>query len=176
MGAAPGAPQGDEVQHRTEHRFVEFRAEGDTISGVLMRYGDRARIGPFREEFRAGAFAGRHEDVIVNILHDRKRPVARTGAGLTLADGPDALRATIQLPDTSYAREARELVEARILRGFSVEFHALSDEWRAETRIVNTARLTGFALVDRPAYPESVIAERMRAPAEPAPRVKRYWF
>lgn len=170
-----------EVQHRrreAEVRFVEFRADGGTLEGVAVRYGDTARIGPFSEEFRTGSFAGRFEDVIVNLQHDRGRPVARSGAGLELRDGADALRASIAMPDTSYAREARELVDARILRGLSVEFRVLTEEWRGDHRIINTAELTGLALVDRPAYPESTIAERMRPPAErhEAAAVRRFWY
>lgn len=146
----------------TERRFAEFRVEDDgrTISGPVIVYGDEARFGDWRETFAPGSL--RHNDVIVNLQHDRGKPVARTGAGLTLHDGADALRARIELPDTSYAREARELVQARILRGFSIEFRALDDAWEGQKRTVQDAELTGFALVDRPAYPESVIAQRFK--------------
>lgn len=146
-----------------EVRFAAFRfdAERGLIEGIAVRYGDRASIGPMTEEFRAGAV--RADDVILNLQHDRRRPVARSGAGLVLTDGPDALRVSVTLPDTSYAREARELVQARILRGFSVEFRAESDRWEGDHRIVERAHLTGLALVDRPAYPDSVIAERMQS-------------
>jgi len=142
-----------------EARFVQFRADDDgNISGTVIRYGDRAQFGAWSEEFRAGALS--FDDVIVNLQHDRGRPVARSGAGLTLTDGPDALRAAIALPDTTYAREARELVSARILRGFSMEFRAAKDRWEGRHRIVEAARLTGFSLVDRPAYRDSEIAAR----------------
>ncbi|MCY4121313.1 MAG: HK97 family phage prohead protease [Acidobacteria bacterium] len=160
-----------------ERRFVEFRADEGGIQGVVVRYGDRAIFGEWSEEFRAGAL--RFDDVIVNLQHDRGRPVARMGAGLTLTDGADALRAAIVFPDTSYAREARELVSARILRGFSVEFRAETDRWEGRHRIVEAAELTGLALVDRPAYPASAIAERFSAVlgARQAAQVqhRKYW-
>lgn len=158
-----------------ERRFAEFRADGDTISGPLMVYGDEARFGDWRETFVPGSL--RHDDVIANLQHDRSRPVARTGAGLVLADGAAELRATITLPDTAYAREARELVNAKILRGFSIEFRAENEEWQGQTRIVREAELLGFALVDRPAYPASAIAERFEAArGRTRPASKRYWF
>lgn len=144
-----------------ERRFIEFRADGDTISGPLMVYGDEARFGDFSETFEPGSL--RYDDVIANLQHDRSRPVARTGAGLTLIDGADALRAEIRLPDTSYAREARELVEARILRGFSVEFRAREERFEGKRRIISRADMLGFALVDRPAYPASQIADRIQS-------------
>ena len=141
-----------------ERRYIELRADGDTLSGAVVRYGDRATFGEWTEEFRAGSLM--FDDVIVNLQHDRSRPVARTGAGLTLTDSPDQLRASIVLPETTYAREARELVTAGILRGLSMEFRAVSDSWTGRHRIVESAELTGLALVDRPAYPDSAIAER----------------
>lgn len=143
-----------------ERRYAEFRADGDTVSGPLIVYGDEARFGDFTEVFEPGSL--RYDDVIANLQHDRARPVARTGAGLTLQDGADALRAAITWPDTSYAREARELVRARIIRGFSMEFRAITEAWEGTRRTIREARLLGFGLVDRPAYPASVIAQRMQ--------------
>ena len=144
-----------------ERRFAEFRVEGEgVIAGTAIRYGDLARVGSFAERFEPGAL--RFDDVIVNLMHRREAPVARTGAGLTLTDGQGALEARISLPDTTYGREARELVEARILRGMSIEFRASQERWEDKTRIIESATLTGIGLVDRPAYPDSVIAQRMQ--------------
>lgn len=148
-----------------EYRFVEFRAENDAITGVVLPYGRATRIGDFTEEFRSGAF-GKIEDVILNLQHQRAKPVARTGAGLVLDDKPTELRAAVTLPDTTYGREARELVEGNILRGFSIEFRAQDDEWHGTHRIVKAARLFGIALVDRPAYSDAEISHRWARDAE----------
>lgn len=167
-----------EVSFESEHRFVEFRIEDDgAIAGPIIVYGDEARIGDWRETFAPGSL--RHSDVIVNIQHDRYRPIARTGAGLTLTDGPDAMRAHIVMPDTAHAREARELVSARLLRGFSIEFRAERDSWEGQKRTVHEAELRGLAIVDRPAYPDSVIAHRMaiaHGQRYARPPVRRYFF
>lgn len=144
-----------------ERRFVEFRAGDDgVIVGTAIRYGDRATFGDWSERFEPGSL--RFSDVIANLMHNRDKPVARTGAGLTLTDGPNALEARIELPDTAPAREARELVTARILRGMSVEFRAKTERWEGRERIIVAADLTGIGLVDRPAYAESAIAQRMQ--------------
>lgn len=144
-----------------ERRFTEFRVEGDgVIVGTAIRYGDVATMGSFSERFEPGAL--RFSDVIVNLMHRREAPVARTGAGLELSDGSAALEARISLPDTSYAREARELIEARILRGMSIEFRADQERWEDRVRVIERASLTAIGLVDRPAYPDSVIAQRMQ--------------
>lgn len=168
----------------TEKRFQEFRAvkiggsDGPVnIAGLVLPYGRRAEIGgKFSEEFRAGSI-GQSGDVILNIQHDRTKPVARTGSGLNINHDSDAIRASIDIPDTVYGREAAELVEARILRGFSVEFRALEDEWDGNHRTVTRAELVGIALVDRPAYTDAQIAMRFQEICNHGPRSRvRYYY
>ncbi|MDE0658057.1 MAG: HK97 family phage prohead protease [Gammaproteobacteria bacterium] len=143
-----------------ERRFVAFRASEAGVSGVALRYGDVARFGDYGERFEPGSLRI-GPDLVANVMHDRRKPVARTDAGLFIEAAPDQVSARIDWPATSFAREARELVEARILRGFSIEFLARRERFEARTRIIEDAELVGLALVDRPAYPESVIAARM---------------
>ena len=47
----------------------------------------------------------------VNVRHDWGSPFARFGQGLELDDGPDGMRATVTLPDTSVGRQVRARVE-----------------------------------------------------------------
>lgn len=140
--------------------FAEFRREGDTLSGTVLRYGDTAQVGRFRERFEPRSLA-MADDVIVNLMHDRSRPVARTGSGLELRSDDTGVHATITFPDTVYGREARELTDAGILRGFSLEFRSDKERWEDSTRIIEGARAAAFALVDRPAYPQSTIETRL---------------
>ena len=141
-----------------ERRFIEFRAADDIIAGVVVRYGDKARFGKFSEEFLPGSL--RYDDVIVNLQHDRSKPVARTGAGLVIDNDAHDMRASIKLPDTVYGRETRELVDANILRGFSLEFRTVKETWEGNHRIIRDAVMSGFGIVDRPAYTESQISKR----------------
>ena len=144
---------------KAERRFVEFRAAENGLSGIVLRYGDRAKFGRFTERFEPGAlrFDG---DVTANLMHDRSKPVARTGAGLTLGESGGVIEARIDWPDTVYAREAKELVEARILRGLSVEFVPEMQRMEGMERVISRARMTGLGIVDRPAYKESQIMQR----------------
>ena len=159
---------------KSEFRYVAFRAEGDKIIGTVVKYGDEARFGVWTETFEAGSL--RFSDVIVNLQHDRGRPVVRSGAGLELRDSLEALVAEIHLPNTTYAREARELVDAGILRGLSMEFRAKRDSWNGKRRTVNEAELFGIGIVDRPAYSDSTIAERFGRSFVPVPKVPRKVF
>ena len=138
-----------------ELRFAPATLSGRTIQGVAMRYGDVADIGGFfNETVLSGAFQPLG-DVILTLQHERDRPIARTeGGGLELIDTPKALTVRAELPNTRDADDALELLNKRILRGFSV---AMVIDRDAETfsgalRTVRKARLSRIGLVDRPAY------------------------
>lgn len=152
-----------------ERRFVEFRADGDALTGVVVRYGDVAEFGDWRERFEPRSLE--YDDVVANLQHDRGRPVARIGAGLTLADSEAALEARIVPPDTTYGREARELVAAGILRGLSMEFRSLDERMEGRTRVVTRAELVGIGIVDRAAYRASEIAARFEERHQAGPKV-----
>ena len=136
---------------------LNFRVQGRTVSGTALRYGDVADLGSFREMFVAGAFSP-IGSVALNLQHDPARVLAKTGNGLVLADGPRSLEVRAELT----GRAEHDLVRRGVLRGFSIEFRAKNQRYEGGTRIIETADLTGIALCDEPAYPESV-AEARRA-------------
>lgn len=142
---------------------IEYRAAAGTVEGTAVDYTDAARIpgpggGILLERIQPAAF-GSIGDVVLNSMHDRQKPLARTGGGgLVLDDGPEALRARIELPDTTDGRDARILLNRRVLRGLSVEMRVRDEEFKGRERIISRADLCGLALVDRPAYSMSVAA------------------
>ena len=148
-----------------ETRFVplEYRAAAGIVEGVVVDYGDAAKIpGPggmvMLERIKPGAF-GSIGDVVANLQHDRQKPLARTGGGgLELSDSAEALRANIDLPDTSDGRDARVLLARGVLRGLSVEMLVDAEEFKGPERIISRAQLKGLAVVDRPAYRMSTAA------------------
>ena len=139
------------------HRHIEFRQEQPgVIAGTVVRYGDVAHIGrTYHERFMPGSIV--FEDVVLNLLHDRRQPVARTGAGLELTDHPDRLELRASIPDTVYGRRARELIDADIIRGLSAEFMPQDEAFEGGMRVIKRAELHGIGLVDRPAYPQSTL-------------------
>ena len=157
-----------------ETRYSELRAEGTGLSGILMAYGDTATLPWGRERFEVGAFE--YSDVILNAHHDRAQPLARTGAGLELHDGPDALRMTATLPDTALARDTLTLVRSGVLRGLSVEFQALEERQDGGLRIIERASLSGLGIVDRPAYADSVVQARMEVRQTGKRRIEGAFF
>ena len=157
---------------KTEFRFCELRREGRKLSGRGIVYGDTARIGNRAERFLPGAFGDVSKlDVILNAAHDRSRPLARSdGGGLVLTDSETALEVVAELAQTRESEDTLALVEAGVLRGFSIEFVPIQVRMEGPTRVLVSARLVGLAVVDRPAYQQSVVSAR--AEVEPPARLE----
>ena len=155
---------------RTLYGRAEILAENDLqLSGRAVRYGDVATLPFGKEIIDAGAFGDLEQaDLILNRQHDRGKPLARSGGGgLEIVDSATELMLRADLPDTEPAREAITLVRNKVLRGFSIEFRALS-EYVAD-RIIHVAKaeLVGIALVDKPAYPDSQVFRHQALDMEP---------
>ena len=148
---------------KTEFRFCEVRREGRVLEGTAISYSDTARVGSRAERFLPGSLGPDVGalDVLLNVQHDRARPLARTGGGgLTLSDSAAALEIRAELPETREAADTLALVEAGVLRGFSLEFQALRERMEGPTRVIQSARLVAIGIVDKPAYPASKVAAR----------------
>ena len=142
-----------------EYRFAPVAIEGRTLSGRVMRYGEISTGAPRPEKFLPGAFE--FGDVILNVNHDRGRPIARTGGGgLELIDSPEALNLRADVPETREGTDALVSVRNRILRGLSVEFRALRETFEAGVRVIHRAQLIAVGLVDSPAYTGSTVEAR----------------
>ena len=139
---------------------LEFRQEANglgVVSGVIIRYGDIARFPWGTEEFRAGAFSNLSSPSIkANRMHQRHQPLGRQGAGLTLIDTPESLRAQLAIPDTSTGRDTVAEIKAGLLTGFSLQFVPIKAEYKGTHRQVISAVMGGFGVVDDPAYPDSL--------------------
>ena len=133
---------------------LEFRVQGRTLSGRALVYGD---VSPdFNERFLPGAF-GEVRTIPINLQHD---PAIIVAPDALLTDTPRELRVRADLPEGS---AALTLIRRGALSGFSIEFHAKAERRDAGIRVVERAELTGLALVDRGAYPESTAEVRARS-------------
>ena len=93
-----------------ERRAFAFDATAPgVLEGVLVPYGVPVRIGgAFEEVFESGSLLA-DNCLLVYVRHEWGSPLARSGKGLQLEDGPSGLRATVTLPDTGASSAARGL-------------------------------------------------------------------
>ena len=151
-------------EYLTEYHYSEIEhVEGRTLRGVGLRYGDVATKtqSGIPETYTSGAFGDVASlDTILNFQHDRQRPLARTGGGgLTLYDSPSELKIEATLPNTQDANDALELVNSKVIRGFSLEVLPQRGYDNGGVREYSKGLLTGIGLVDTPAFHDSLITE-----------------
>ena len=142
--------------------YTEVRYEADKrqISGTALTYGDRANIGSLVETFERNSI--QLDDVVMlNVQHNRGRPLARfPDGGLALELTSQGLEVRATLPETTEANDTIELIRNKVLTGLSIEFRAVADRVVGTTRRIQEAIVSGIAVVDRPAYPDSTITAR----------------
>lgn len=145
-----------------EYRYCELRHVGDrVVQGTVVRFGDVARMPWGKEVVLPGAIEQR-SDVALNYFHIREYPLARTGGGgLEININSEAVELRAEIADTSMGNDALALVRKGVLCGFSMEFRAELDTYEGDLRKIEKAVLRGIGLVDKPAYPSSLIEARM---------------
>jgi uncharacterized protein len=161
-----------EALSKLETRIVEVdkfevREDGDgmRLEGYAALFNSRSEnLGGFTETIRPGAFRASlkaRNDIKLLWNHDSGAVMGSTRAGtLTLTEDERGLRVSATLPDTTYGRDARELVRRGDVTGFSFGFSMPArggDEWSADgtERILKSVRLHEVSLVAFPAYPET---------------------
>ena len=150
---------------------VEFRAEvsGDTLRGHAAVFGQTAKIGGGYEQLAPTAFdaALKDSDVRALLNHNPTLVLGRQSAG-TLRLGVDAegLAFEVDLPNTSYARDLRELVARGDVTGASFGFVPGADKYRKapDGKQIRThtsvAQLLDVSPVTWPAYDGTSVALR----------------
>ena len=152
-----------EIRCSIEHRADESRLTPGRLSGTLMDYGSVGQSGA--ETFADGALSWPSDGIVLNLSHDRKRPILRFVPEVR----GKTVMVDIALPDTVDGRDASTLVRNGTLRGLSIEFHAEEEGRKGGAREVRKAHLVAAGLVDDPSYPASRVEVRKRPQA-------RYWL
>ena len=139
----------------TEKRYSEFRSEGNTLAGVAITYNEVTKIGSTQERFEPGAFGEIPKDIILTEMHNREKPVSK----VQLIDSTERLEVRANLNPDFDARVIHR-VKTGLYTGFSVEFIPVKERIESQCRVVESARLCGLSLVDRPAYANSRVELR----------------
>ena len=106
----------------TEVRYfdgLEVREEGETpkITGTAIRYGDKYSLGSVDETILPGALKPLKRGLGLNLMHDSKRLIARTGAGLEVRFKDDGIEVEADVPDTRDGQDALTMGQGRLAEG-----------------------------------------------------------
>lgn len=155
-------------------RFLtELRAEvrGDTLVGHASVFGQLARLAGGYEQIAETAFdealSAPETDVRALVNHDPAMVLGRQSAGtLRLSTDKDGLRFEVDLPDTSYAHDLRELVRRGDITGASFGFVPGEDkigrapDGKQVRTHTSVARLIDVSPVTFPAYEGASVSLR----------------
>ena len=150
----------------------ELRAAADQPA-MLVGYAsvfnsESLDLGGFREIVRPGAFADslRANDVVAMIAHDARWTIGRLSAGtLRLSEDAKGLRAEIDLPDTTYARDLHISTKRGDFAGMSFGFRVQEESYEFREngdvmRFLDKVEVFDVSVVAEPAYPETTLAAR----------------
>lgn len=156
--------------------WMELRSEvtGNTLAGHAAVFGQLAEVRGGWEAIAPGAFdsalaAG--DDVVALRDHDPSLLLGRTASGtLRLECDAEGLAFEVDLPDTAYARDVRELVGRGDLRGASFGFLPGKDsldrgpDGRQVRTHTSIKRLLDVSVVAMPAYDATSVTLRSYQP------------
>jgi len=161
-----------EAKSKLETRFIEVDAfevreesDGMHLEGYAALFNSRSEnLGGFTETIAPGAFRASlksRNDIKLLWNHDTGAVLGSTRAGtLQLTEDDMGLRVSATLPNTSYGRDAAELVRRGDVTGFSFGFSMPTrggDEWSQDgtERVLKSVRLFEVSLVTFPAYKQT---------------------
>ena len=161
-----------EAKSKLETRFIEVDAfevreesDGMHLEGYAALFNSRSEnLGGFTETIAPGAFRASlksRNDIKLLWNHDTGAVLGSTRAGtLQLTEDDKGLRVSATLPNTSYGRDAAELVRRKDVTGFSFGFSMPArggDSWNDDgtERVLKSVRLFEVSLVTFPAYKQT---------------------
>jgi hypothetical protein len=181
-------------QNEFERRFIqttELRvvpqagARPSRLEGYAVVFNSPSEnLGGFREIIAPGAFSqtlASGEDVRALRNHDDGQLLGRTSSNtLRLSQDDHGLKFSLDIPDTSYARDMIALLNRGDIRGMSFGFRVAKgdDKWGKDgsggaLRTVNKAKLGEVSVVDNPAYTQTSVSMRSKIAAGQSDMLRR---
>jgi uncharacterized protein len=172
-----------------EKRVATLKPEGGKLVGYAAVFGPLSEdLGGFRERVAPGAFdASLADDTDIRALvdHDTSKVIGRRSSGtLRVATDERGLRVEIDLPNTTYANDLRELMARGDVSQMSFAFLVQPDgekwEGRDESgvriRTLTNVQLIEVSVVTIPAYPDTVAALRSLRTVEQQRQARDWWL
>ena len=126
-------------------------------------------FGGWHERIAPGAFSDVLNDNAVALFnHDMNYVLGRNGVNVTISQDENGLKYRVKLPDTSFAKDLRQLIKDGIIHQSSFAFTVKEQEWaEPETKgspyvrtIKKVKRLYDVSPVTTPAYPDASVGAR----------------
>ncbi len=155
----------------TEPVAFEKREDGvdeNVIEGYAAVFNKNSEdFGGWHERIAPGAFSDVLKDNAVALFnHDMNLVLGRNGVNVSLTQDENGLKYKVQLPDTSLAKDLRELVKKGIIHQSSFAFTVAEQEWKHNDKqpsvrtITRIKRLYDVSPVTSPAYPDATVGAR----------------
>ena len=166
---------------RMQDVLVKLRASenGRGVVGTAIVYNSETKL-PWgtREKIMPGALVWDEEKTILNLQHQRQKPLARSGKNgtLKLIDSPSELKFEAEIVKTTDGDNALALIGDNVIRGASIEFSVEKSDYDGELEIIRAGKLFGIGLVDIPQYEEAYVEKMREFHREAAPKEKKRPF
>jgi hypothetical protein len=162
-----------------ERRFYESKVEFEkredgqdenTIEGYAAVFNkDSEDFGGWVERISPGAFSDVLNDNAVALFnHDMNLVLGRNGVNVTLTEDSKGLRYKVKLPETTFAKDLRQLIKDGIIHQSSFAFTVKEQRWTKPDKngephvrtITKVNRLYDVSPVTTPAYPDASVGAR----------------
>jgi uncharacterized protein len=171
----------DSAERRFFSEPVGFEKREDGVDeNVIEGYAavfnkDSEDFGGWHERISPGAFSDVLKDNAVALFnHDMNYVLGRNGVNVTLSEDATGLRYKVKLPDTSFAKDLRQLIKDGIIHQSSFAFTVSEQEWKhtdskpSVRTIKKIKRLYDVSPVTTPAYPDASVGARAFAETKDA--------
>lgn len=177
--------QDAERRFLTEPVAFEER-EGKTDENVIEGYAavfnkDSEDFGGWHERIAPGAFDDvLKDDAVALFNHDMNLVLGRNGVNTTITQDKRGLKYRTVLPDTTLAKDVRQLIKDKIIHQSSFAFTVAEQKWEHKEKepsvrtITRVKRLYDVSPVTSPAYKDSTVGARSfeaEKPKEPTNEV-----
>lgn len=162
-----------DVERRFITNPVSFEKRDDGVDeNVIEGYAavfnrDSEDFGGWYERISQGAFKEvLNDDAVALFNHDMNYVLGRNGVNVSIEEDSIGLKYKVKLPDTSFARDLRQLVKDGIIHQSSFAFTVAEQEWKhsegqpSVRTITKVKRLYDVSPVTRPAYPDATVGAR----------------
>ena len=163
----------EQKETRSAHSLetAQVRSDGKmNIRGYIAKYNTPAWFRGYPEVIRRGAFSeslravqNGEKELYALYNHDTGRPLARTGNGsLKIEDRDDGLYATMELPNTTFAKDVYEMVDSGHCAGASFGMVERLKDFGIEggIRQIGTVTLEEVTVTPIPIHPSTSMSTR----------------